>query len=123
MTARILLIFFIILLSCSKEEANYEPKPRSDPYKLYQEAYQAFEKGDYFYAQKKFSEAELNFEKVELASKSAIMSSYCLYGINFYSQALESIESFIKKYPADKNIIYAHYLETCLLYTSPSPRD
>tara|TARA_B100000941_G_scaffold281567_1_gene249136 strand:+ start:55 stop:870 length:816 start_codon:yes stop_codon:yes gene_type:complete len=116
MTARILLIFFIILLSCSKEEANYEPKPRSDPYKLYQEAYQAFEKGDYFYAQKKFSEAELNFEKVELAAKSAIMSSYCLYGINFYSQALESIESFIKKYPADKNIIYAHYLETLIYF-------
>ena len=55
MTARILLIFFIILLSCSKEEAKYEPKPRSDPYKLYEDAYQAFEKGDYFYAQKKFS--------------------------------------------------------------------
>ena len=108
MTARILLIFFIILLSCSKEEAKYEPKPRSDPYKLYEDAYQAFENGDYFYAQKKFSEAELNFEVVELASKSAIMSSYCLYGINLYSQALESLKSFIKKYPADKNIIYAH---------------
>ena len=96
MTARILLIFFIILLSCSKEEAKYEPKPRSDPYKLYEDAYQAFEKGDYFYAQKKFSEAELNFEVVELAAKSAIMSSYCLYGINLYSQALESLKSFIK---------------------------
>jgi len=116
MTARILLIFFIILLSCSKEEAKYEPKPRSDPYKLYEDAYQAFENGDYFYAQKKFSEAELNFEVVELASKSAIMSSYCLYGINLYSQALESINSFIKKYPADKNIIYAHYLETLIYF-------
>ena len=116
MTARILLIFFIILLSCSKEEAKYEPKPRSDPYKLYEDAYQAFEKGDYFYAQKKFSEAELNFEVVELASKSAIMSSYCLYGINLYSQALESLKSFIKKYPADKNIIYAHYLETLIYF-------
>ena len=64
MTARILLIFFIILLSCSKEEAKYEPKPRSDPYKLYEDAYQAFENGDYFYAQKKFSEAELNFTEI-----------------------------------------------------------
>ena len=26
----------------------------------------------------KFSEAELNFEKIELAAKSAIMTSYCL---------------------------------------------
>ena len=44
------------------------------------------------------------------------MSSYCLYGINLYSQALESINSFIKKYPADKNIIYAHYLETLIYF-------
>ena len=34
----------------------------------------------------------------------------------FYSQALESIKSFIKKYPADKNIIYAHYLETLIYF-------
>ena len=44
------------------------------------------------------------------------MSSYCLYGINLYSQALESLKSFIKKYPADKNIIYAHYLETLIYF-------
>ena len=44
------------------------------------------------------------------------MSSYCLYGINLYSQALESLKSFIKKYPADKNIAYAHYLETLIYF-------
>ena len=43
------------------------------------------------------------------------MSSYALYGINFYSEALESLDRFLKKYPADKNIIYAHYL-TALIY-------
>ena len=38
------------------------------------------------------------------------MASYSLYGINFYSQALENINRYLKNYPADKNIIYAHYL-------------
>ena len=38
------------------------------------------------------------------------MSSYCLYGINFYNEALENLERYLKKYPADKNVIYAHYL-------------
>jgi len=108
-----ILYFFIslILLSCSNnKEVIYEPTSRIDPYKVYNEAYKAFEKGDYFFAEKKFSEAELNFETVEFAAKSAIMASYCLYGINFYDEALESIDTFIKKYPADRNIIYAHYL-------------
>ena len=87
----IFLIIPIILVSCSKGEVEYEPKPRLDPYILYEEGYEAFEEGDYFFAQKKFSEAELNFEVVEFAAKSSIMASYCLYGINFYTEALESI--------------------------------
>ena len=59
---------------------------------------------------KNFSEAELNFENIELAAKSAIMSSYSLYGISFYNEALENLERYLKTYPADKNVIYAHYL-------------
>jgi len=106
----IFLIIPIMLFSCSKEKVQYEPKPRLDPYILYEEAYKAFERGDLFFAQKKFSEAELNFDVVEYAAKSSIMASYCLYGINFYSEAMESINKFLKKYPADKNVIYAHYL-------------
>jgi outer membrane protein assembly factor BamD len=106
----IFLIIPLLLLSCSKDEVKYEPKPRSDPYQIYKEAYSAFEEGDYFFAQKKFSEAELNFDIVEFAAKSSIMSSFCLYGINFYSEALENINKYLKKYPADKNNIYAHYL-------------
>ncbi len=100
----------IFLSGCSKKEIEYEPKNLSDPYKLYQEGFESFEKGDYFYAEKKFSEAELNFEIVEFAAKSAIMASYSLYGINFYPEALENLERFLKKYPADQNVIYAHYL-------------
>ena len=38
------------------------------------------------------------------------MSSFALYGINFYSDALENLEKYLNKYPADKNVIYAHYL-------------
>ena len=111
MTRKILyLLFSLFLLSCSKKEVTYEPTPRLDPYQVYKDAYTAFEKGDYFFAEKKFSEAELNFDIVEYSAKSAIMAAYCLYGINFYDEALESINSFLKKYPADKNIVYAHYL-------------
>ena len=40
---------------------------------------------------KKFSEAELNFDRVELAAK-AVMSSFSLYGINFYSDAVENMK-------------------------------
>ncbi len=77
---------------------------------LYQEGLNAFDKNDYFFANKKFSEAELNFDIPRLAAKSAIMASYSLYGLNFYDDAEENLKRYLKTYPADKYVIYAHYL-------------
>ncbi len=102
----------LLTLSCSgaKKDAIYEPSNKLNPYDLYKEGIEAFEINDYFFASKKFSEAELNFENIELAAKSAIMSSYSLYGISFYDDALQNLERYLRTYPADKNVIYAHYL-------------
>ncbi len=114
--------FFIFLIicsleSCSKKKAEIESTDNIvNPYKVYKEAFEAFEKGDYFFAEKKFSEAELNFEIIEFAAKSAIMSSYSLYGINFYPEALDSLDRYLKKYPADENVMYAHYLIAIIHY-------
>jgi len=106
----IFIVSTIFLISCSKENPDYQLKPKEDPYKIYNEAYEAFEKGDYFYAQKKFLEVELSIEKVEVASKASIMASYSLYSINFYDEALENLNKYLKKYPANKEAIYAEYL-------------
>ena len=38
------------------------------------------------------------------------MSSFSLYGINFYDESLENLNRYLKTYPSDKNVIYAHYL-------------
>ena len=117
MIYRLFLIFFLFLFtSCSKEKPLYEPKSLNDGYEVYQEAYKAFENGDFFYAQKKFSEAELSFKSIEYASKSSMMASYCLYGINFYTEALENIEKHLRKYPADKNIVYTYYLKALIYF-------
>ncbi len=120
MFLRIFLIFLLVstTLSCAKKksEAELQLEKKIDPYQTYTEGYEAFEKGDYFYANKKFSEAELNFEIIEYAAKSAIMSSYALYGINFYDQAIENLERYLRKYPADKNVMYAHYLIALVYY-------
>ena len=124
MYQKIIFIFVLTfsLLSCSQnKDIEYEiNKDKVDPYKLYEEALDAFDEGDYFYAEKKFSEAELNFKVIELAAKSAVMSSYSLYGINFYIEALENLERYLKKYPADKNIMYAHYLIAIIYYEQMS---
>ena len=111
------LIVIISLLSCSKNnELVYEPTSKVDPYKLYQEGLEAFNENQFFFASKKFSEAELNFIDVDLAAKSAIMSSFSLYGINFYSDAVENLRRYLKNYPADKNVVYAQYLLSIIYF-------
>ena len=115
---RLFLIFLTLSLfiSCSKKDPIYEASKKLDPYKIYDEAYEAFENNEFFLAHKKFTEAELNFESPESAAKSSIMASYSLYAINFYSQAEENLERFIKTYPGDKNVIYSHYLLAVVYY-------
>ena len=85
MTIRIIIFLSLILLSCAKENKGYETQPQVNPYEVYKDGFKAFDSGDFFYAQKKFSEAELNFEIIEFAAKASLMSSYCLYGINFFN--------------------------------------
>ena len=38
------------------------------------------------------------------------MTGFCYYSINFYDEAISSLENFLRKYPADKNQAYANYL-------------
>ena len=118
MTLRLFLFFSIIvfLFSCSKDKEAFKPSEKKNPYEIYSEGLEAFKKNEFFFANKKFTEAELNFDKPELAAKSAIMASYSLYGINFYNEAEENLKRYLKKYPADQNIIYAHYLLTIIYY-------
>ena len=114
----IVLFFLIALSSCSKkqEEIIYQPLEKTNPYELYKEGLASFEKNDFFFANKKFSEAELNFEETEFAAKSAIMSIFSLYGLNFYAEANENLDRYFKTYPADKNIIYAHFLQAVIYF-------
>ena len=120
MLIRILVLLFafnFLFLSCSKkEELVYETSKKKNPYEIYKEAYEAFNKRDYFFAAKKFSDAELNFDRVEFAAKSALMNGFSLYAINFYDESLESLNRYLKQYPADENNEYAHYLIAVIYY-------
>ena len=117
---RIRLIFYIIfalfLLSCSKDKDIYTPTVKLDPYKIYKEGLDSFNKNQFFFASKKFSEAEINFISPSAAAKSAIMNSFSLYAINFYDEAEENLNRYLKVYPADKYKIYAHYLLAIISY-------
>ena len=106
------LIILLNLISCSNnKKIEYDNlKELDDPIKIYKEGLEAFNKNDFFYASEKFNEAELIFDSPKSAAKSAIMSAYSLYAINLYEQAEENLNRYLKNYPGDRNVVYAHYL-------------
>lgn len=118
MLFRLLSIIIVILLlaACSKNQPVYQPTEKKDPFIIYEEGYDLFLTNDFFNASKKFAEAEMSFENMELAAKSSIMLCFSLYGINFYDESIENLNKFIKTYPADKNIIYAEYLKAIIYF-------
>ena len=111
-------LFFILLsiffLSCGgpkfDDQSIKPPTTNEEAIKIYQEGLDGMIKGNYLFASRKFSEAESMLPQIEWASKSALMSSYCLYNINFYQEAVLNLERFIRIYPASPYISYAHYL-------------
>ena len=110
-------LIIILIISCSKKEPEINiPASKDKSFEIYQEAVASMNEGNFFYAAKKFSEAEAILPKIEFSAKASLMSSYCYYLINFYPEAVANLERFITQYPADKNITYAHYLIAVSLY-------
>mgnify|MGYP001447363208 FL=1 len=114
MYRKLFLIFFLLLFitDCSKktDDLSIKPPDEKESYKIYKEGLDAMNKGEFFFAANKFSEAEKILPVIEHSAKALLMSSYCFYSINFHDDAISSLENFLRKYPADKNVPYASYL-------------
>ena len=112
------LIFFLSSCSKDKKEISNIKETRQDLEMVasYKEAYKALEDGDPYFAAKKFLESELLFPQSNWAPRSALMASYSYYMQNYYAEALLNLERFLKTYPTDKNIVYAHYLIAMCYY-------
>ena len=109
-------ILFILLfsISCSKKEAEVQNiKKKSQELEMtiaYKEAVEKLEINDTYNAAQKFLEAELLFPQSSWAPQSALMASYSYYIQNYYSEAVSNLNRFLKTYPKNENVVYAHYL-------------
>jgi len=116
----ILLLAVFLLFGCSQKDKVeiIEPEISEDEMvvDLYKEAVEALEKGDAFYAAKKFKEVEALMPLSSWAAKASLMAAYADYSRNAYDQSVFSLERHIKNYPGDKNIPYAHYLIAICYY-------
>ena len=114
------IIFFIFLNSCSKEENKIsiikEDDIQMQMIEAYKEGIKALKESDVLYAAKKFNEAEILFPQSIWAPKSVLMAAYSYYSQDYYPDAIFELERFIKTYPQDKRLSYAHFLLAMCYY-------
>lgn len=117
-----IIIFFLFITSCSKSDQKVvvikEQNQELEMISAYNDGYKALNENDPYYAAKKFLEAEILYPQSEWAAKSALMASYSYYLQNYYSEAILNLERFLKTYPDNKNLEYAHYLIAMCYYES-----
>ena len=112
----LLILFLIIFLnfSCSKdvkkESIINEKSIELQVLESYREGLKELESGDVLYAAQKFNEVETMFPQSEWAPKSTLMAAYAYYSQDYYYDASEELKLFIRKYPQNEDIDYAHYL-------------
>ena len=115
----ILLLSVFLLFACSKkgnEKVISQPTEEEMVLAIYEEAITALKKGDAYFASKKFKEVESLLPQSQWAAKASLMASYADYSRNAYSESVFGLERYIKNYPADKNLSYAHYLIAICYY-------
>jgi len=115
----ILSLSLILLIGCArkdKTELSSESSNEEIATVTYKDAVAALNRGDAFYAGRKFREVESLLPQSEWATKSSLMAAYSDYSRNAYADSVFALERHIKNYPADKNIPYAHYLIAICYY-------
>jgi len=119
---KIFLIFFLISFSitnCTKKEKTsliLEEDAELQMIRAFREGYEEFEAGDALFAAKKFNEAELLFPQSSWAPKAALMAAYVYYAQDYYFDAEAELKRFIKTYPKNPDLSYAHFLLAMCYY-------
>ena len=114
----IIFIFVLTLFSCTKKDTReiQLPSTKQEAMEFYKDALKSMEEGQFLIASEKFDKSESLLPQTIWAAKSALMSSYCLYTISFYDEAILNLKRFKKLYPADPNMDYASYLIAVIYY-------
>ena len=117
-----IIIFFLFITGCFKSDQKAvvikEQNQELEMISAYNDGYKALNNNDPYYAAKKFLEAEILYPQSQWAAKSALMASYSYYLQNYYAEAILNLERFLKTYPDNKNLEYAHYLIAMCYYES-----
>ncbi|HEY8947465.1 MAG TPA: outer membrane protein assembly factor BamD [Rhizomicrobium sp.] len=108
----------LILSACSgasddKKDADYVERPVEQ---IYADAWKQINNRDWENAAKQFDEVERQHPYSIWARRAMLMSAFCYYQANKYTDATNTADQYISLHPGSKEVAYAFYLKAMSLY-------
>ncbi len=97
----------------NKDAAEYQDMPVEQ---IYDQAWKKINDDDWVNAAKEFAEVERQHPYSVWARRAMLMSAYCYYQANHYSEAISTADDYISLHPGSKEVAYAFYLKSVSLY-------
>jgi outer membrane protein assembly factor BamD len=115
------IVLSLFIFSCSKKEqinqsTIKEKNLQSQVLETFIEGKEALDGGDVLFAAKKFTEVQVMFPQSIWAPQSNLMAAYAYYSQDYYFDATQELEIFLRKYPNHSNVDYAYYLMAICYY-------
>ncbi len=96
-----------------ERDATYQERPIEQ---IYSDAWKKVRNRDWTEAAKQFAEVERQHPYSIWARRASLMSAFCYYQANKYSDAISTADQYISLHPGSKEVSYAFYLKAVSLY-------
>ncbi len=119
--AAVLLVASLMLASCDSlgggsddtKDAKYVERPVEQ---IYGDAWKQIDAHNWENAAKQFDEVERQHPYSVWARRAMLMSAFCYYQANKYSDATNAADQYIQLHPGSKEVAYAFYLKAMSQY-------
>ena len=112
----------LVLSGCSLFGGSDADKPKDAMYQerpidqIYSDAWKKVRGGDWNAAAQQFAEVERQHPYSIWARRASLMSAFCYYEANKYTEAITAADQYISLHPGSKEVAYAFYLKAVSLY-------
>ena len=106
----------LLTAGCARDEnmaAIYIERPIEQ---IYNDAWIQVNRENWLEAGRQFDEVERQHPYSVWARRAMLMSAYCYYAGNRYTDAIDAADHFIQLHPGNRDVAYAFYLKAISLY-------
>jgi len=112
------------LAACAGDDGDSPAAPSSSsgevrevpPEQLYSAALEQLDRGNWLPCAQSFDEVERQHPYSVWARRAILMSAFCYYQGNKYTESIQASDRFITLHPGNKDAPYAYYLKSVSLY-------